>query len=256
MEVENILRRINLDASESYTPTLPTLQLLTQSYLLAVPYENIDFALKIAFSSNILKIYEKIVEKNRGGICYESNTLFAYLLKNMGFDVKMILAKVEDLTYIGYDYPHLALLVCIDEVDYLVDVANGQNVREPMPLNDESYISVAEDNEYKIERNDETYTLWANKKHKEWCARYHFTKEAKKVSDFSMVFEGKSYHDFAEHAPLLVTRALNDGRVTLTDNMMFLKKDGQKRAWDISNENRAEVLRDYFDIHLDFTHHL
>jgi N-hydroxyarylamine O-acetyltransferase len=250
MEIDNILERLQLDTSKAYEPNLETLQLLTKHYLLAVPYENLDFALNIPFSANILKIYDKIVNRNRGGICYESNTLFAYFLKSLGFDVKMILAKVEDLTYIGYDYPHLALWVQLNDTDYLVDVANGQNVREPMPLYDEEYMSIAENNEYKITQNKGMFTLLVNHKHKGWSPRYHFTKEAKNVSDFAHVFEGKSYHDFANHAPVLVTRALQNGRVTLTDNMMFLKAGNEKRAWDVSEENKAEVLRDYFNIEL------
>ena len=257
LDIEKILYRINLETNkELYAPTLETLKLLMKHYLLNVPYENLDFALNRGFSSNILKIYDKIVENNRGGICYESNTLFSFLVKTLGFKVQMIFAKVDDLTYIGYDYPHLALLVTIDEIDYLVDVANGQNVREPMPIEDESYISVAENNEYKIQRAVDEYSLLVNHKHKGWIPRYHFTKEVKRVSDFEYIFEGVDYHNFANHAPLLVTKALEHGRVTLTDNTMYLKNGDLKRTWDVSNENRAEVLRDYFDMCLDFSEHL
>ena len=168
----------------------------------------------------------------------------------------MIFAKVDDLTYIGYDYPHLALLVSINNTEYLVDVSNGQNVREPMPIEEESHISIAEHNEYKIVKNSKDYSLFVNHRHKGWIARYHFTKNIVKVSDFENIFEGAEYHKFAEHAPLLVTLALENGRITLTDDTMIKKIGEDKRKWNISEENRAEVLRDHFNICLDKSNNL
>lgn len=256
MEIGKILRRIGLDDKQILKTDLNTLKLLINHYLLSVPYENLDFKFKREFSANILKIYTKIVEQKRGGVCYESNTLFAYLLESLGFDVKMIFAKVDDLTYIGYDYPHLALLVTLDEKEYLVDVANGQNVREAMNINDDSYISIAEHNEYKIIKGDIDYKLFVNHRHKGWIPRYHFTTQAVSVSDFDSIFEGEHYHKFADHAPLLVTLALKEGRITLTDDTMIHKIGEEKKKWNISEENRAEVLRDHFDICMDFSYKL
>ncbi|AXX93184.1 hypothetical protein CPU12_05455 [Malaciobacter molluscorum LMG 25693] len=252
MEIEKILKRIEIfDKPSKINISLDNLTKLQEAYILNVPYENLDFVFKKEFSVNILKIYEKIVCNYRGGICYESNTLFMYLLKNLGFDVQMIFAKVEDITYIGADYPHLALLVTIDNKQYLVDVANGQNVRVPLCLNEDKIVK-SEDIEYKLKKiNEEEFALMFNHKYKGWQTRYIFTKEKKSVSDFSGIFENtKNYKQFSNYAPLLVTKALENGRVTLTDDTMTYKKDDHKRVWEISLENRAEVLRDYFNIEI------
>jgi len=250
MEIDKILSRININ-TQNIEINLENLKILQESYILNVPYENLDFVLNRGFSVNIFRIYEKIVENNRGGVCYESNTLFAYLLKSLGFNVKMIFAKIDDLTYIGKDYPHLALIVTIKEKQYLVDVANGQNVREPMYIENEEYISIAEHREYKIKKDKDYYTLEFNHRHKGWTPRYHFTTEEKKVSDFEHVFEDEeNMEHFSNHAPLLVTQALKNGRVTLTDDQMTLKEDENKKSWNISLENRAEVLRDYFNMEI------
>lgn len=252
MEIEKILKRIEIfDDKNSIEPNLENLTKLQESYILHVPYENLDFALKKEFSVNILKIYEKIVEKSRGGICYESNTLFMYLLVTLGYNVQMIFCKVADTTYIGADYPHLALVVELEDDEYLVDVANGQNVRVPLPLHNKTHSVISENIEYMIEHLNGSYALMFNHKYKGWMTRYTFTKEEKFISDFSCVFENKkNYEQFSNHAPLLVTKALEDGRVTLTDDMMSLKRNGDKRVWNITLENRAEVLRDYFNIHI------
>jgi len=248
MEIEKILERINVDGSKKYEPTLKTLQLLQKQYILNVPYENLDFVLNREFSVNIFDIYEKIVNDNRGGICYESNTLFIYLLQTLGFSAHLIFAKVEDLTYIGNDYPHLVILVNIDGIEYLVDVANGQNVREPMNIDNENFISKSENNEYKIKKTDENYELLVNHKQENWLPRYYFTKDEKKVSDFENMFTKNKHQKSTNKVPLLVTLATKEGRITMMDDVMIVKEENDKRSWEISLENRAEVLRDYFNI--------
>ena len=251
INIEAILERIDLNPDKTlYEPNLETLKTLTLHYMLNVPYENLDFVYKRDFSVNLFKIYEKIVEQNRGGICYESNTLFTFLLQTLGFNVGMLLAKVDDLSYIGADYPHLCLLVTLDDVDYLVDVGNGQNIREPFPINDQAYISCSEDKEYKINYENSEYILQVKHKRRGWLPRYRFKKELKSIADFENVFAGKTYEDFSVDGPLLVTKALKQGRVTLLNDMVFLKDGELKREWDVDEENRFEVLRDYFDIEL------
>lgn len=250
MQVGKILERINLDSSKTYEVTLETLQLLQKQYILNVPYENLDFFLNKEFTSDLLKVYEKIVTNNRGGICYESHTLFMYLLKSLGFIAHFIFAKVEDLTYIGKDYPHLIILVNLNGIDYLVDVANGQNVREPMNIDDENFISCAEDIQYKIKTTHDEYTLLASYKQKTWLARYYFTKKEIIESDFVDMFKSDKHLTSENKVPLLVTLAKEDGRVTMLDNMMILRESKTKHSWDISKENKSEVLKDYFNINI------
>lgn len=250
MEINKILTRIGIDKSKDEIDiNFENLKKLQEAYLLNVPYENLDFIFGNEFSVNIMRIYEKIIENNRGGICYESNTLFMYLLKSLGYKVHMIFAKVEDLTYIASAYPHLALLVKIDEKEYLVDVGNGQNVREPMALDNEEFISVSEHREYKLVSESKNYSLLFNHRHEGWQVRYTFNTDEVTVSDFKGVFSDENnYEQFSNHAPLLVTKALKSGRITLTDELMSYKDKDEKRVWNISLENRAEVLRDYFGI--------
>ena len=248
MQIKKILERINLDSSKTYGPTFKTLKLLQKQYILNVPYENLDFFLNKEFSSDLSKVYEKIVNNNRGGICYESHVLFIYLLQKLGFSAHLIFAKVEDLTYIGKDYPHLVILVNLDGIDYLVDVANGQNVREPMNIDDEEFISIAENNKYKIKSAKDEYTLFVNNKKEDWFPKYYFTKKEVIPSDFINIFKSDNDNKPMNKVPLLVTLAKEDGRITLMDDMMIVKESDNKRSWKISKDNKSKVLRNYFNI--------
>lgn len=248
MQIEAILRRIKLDENNKYEPTLENLKTLIKGFLLNVPYENLDFKLNRGFSVNILKIYEKIVDNNRGGVCYETNTLFSYLIKSLGYKVQMIFAQVIDETNIASNYPHLALLVNIDGYDYLVDVGMGVGPHEPLKIDDEEHSTNSENRDFFIRSAGNEYALLEKNSKGEINTKYTFTKDIKRVADFSYIFTQEEYEKYSKNAPILVTKALENGRVTIYDNQISVKEDDKKRSWDISSENKAEVLRDYFDM--------
>lgn len=250
MEIEKILNRINLDSTKSYPVSLDTLFLLQKQYLLNVPYENLDFVLKKEFSVDLVKVFDKIVNNNRGGICYESHTLFMYLLKTLGFSAYFVFAKVEDLTYIGKDYPHLVIIVNLEGINYLVDVANGQNVREPLNIDDESFISKTEGNKYKIKSYRGKYTLLVNYKEDDWFPRYYFTNKKITLSDYKDIFNKDEDKNLSNKVPLLVTLAKEEGRVTLLDDKITIKECNKKNSWNISTENISKVLSQYFNINI------
>ena len=67
---------------------LQTLAALVRAHRFAVPYETLDLWLRRDFSLEIPAMYEKIVTRRRGGYCFELNGLFAWLLRELGFNVR------------------------------------------------------------------------------------------------------------------------------------------------------------------------
>ena len=248
MNISNILNRINAN-SNNLEPSLLTLNNLINSFLNEVPYENLDFFTKNSISFNIFDIYEKIVNDYRGGICYETNTLFAYLLKSLKFDVYMIFANVKDLTYIGSSYPHLALIVTIDNKKYLVDVGFGQNVKEAMPIDNFAYVAKHENILYKCEYSNGLYTL-LNKKNSNWIISYNFTLAKKNLNDYKDIFSNEINNKKKQLPALLITKVYKNGRATLYNDSLSLVLENEKRKWQVDDSNKLEVLRDYFNINL------
>jgi N-hydroxyarylamine O-acetyltransferase len=76
----------------------------------------------------------KVVERRRGGFCYELNGLFAALLRALGFQVAMLSARVAraDGTF-SPDFDHMALAVTLEE-RWLADVGFGDSFRDPLRL--------------------------------------------------------------------------------------------------------------------------
>ena len=133
MKTERYFERINYKGA--INPNTKTLYDLHFAHMLAVPFENLDIGLHYPIDINELAIWNKIVHNNRGGFCYELNGLFAWLLKQIGFDVTYLNARVFNRTgELGSDFDHLTLLVQIPGQSdrWLADVGFGDSFTEPL----------------------------------------------------------------------------------------------------------------------------
>ncbi|GAA5076528.1 arylamine N-acetyltransferase family protein [Nocardia iowensis] len=112
------LRRIGC----SETVGLPELQ---RRHLMAVPFENLDILRGSPLGTADDVIRDKIVDRSRGGLCFELNRSFGQLLGELGFAVTLIAAEVayRDGFVEGVDHP--LLLVEADSLTWLVDVGFG-----------------------------------------------------------------------------------------------------------------------------------
>ncbi len=96
MNINKYLERLHYKGN--IIPDLTTLKALHQSHLYTIPFENLDihFSRKIRLESSALQ--KKIIDSGRGGYCYELNGMFYLLLKKLGFNAKMISARVSNGT--------------------------------------------------------------------------------------------------------------------------------------------------------------
>src|SRR4029079_6891403 len=117
MEVGKYLERINYQGGAE--ATIEVLNALQKKHLLSVPFETLDIYYKIPIGLNPGNIFEKVVIKRRGGFCYELNSLFYELLRAIGFDVKMISARVfnQQQKVFSPEFDHLAIIANLDSVD-------------------------------------------------------------------------------------------------------------------------------------------
>ena len=74
-------------------PTVETLNALQKAHLLHIPYENLDLMWHCTGSLEPEVVYEKVVKQMRGGYCFELNGLFAWLLRQLGYEVTEYFAR-------------------------------------------------------------------------------------------------------------------------------------------------------------------
>ncbi len=114
-------------------PDLATLRQMHRRHVEAVPFENLDIQLGRHLSRDPRAAFAKIVEQGRGGWCFESNGLFAWMLETVGFKVRRLAGAV--MREKGGDAMignHLTMLVELDRT-YVADAA-GTGLYEPVPL--------------------------------------------------------------------------------------------------------------------------
>jgi N-hydroxyarylamine O-acetyltransferase len=110
MDINAYLDRIRYD--KPVKPDVPTLRGLQTAHMRSIPFENLDIGLKRRIRIDEESIWYKLIRQRRGGFCYELNGLFAWLLKQIGFEVTYLNARVFDRQgNLGIDFDHLALLV-------------------------------------------------------------------------------------------------------------------------------------------------
>src|SRR5438132_14380749 len=79
----------------SRSSTISVLRELVAHHARAIPFENIDVLLGRGVRLDPESIQEKLVRSKRGGYCFEHNTLFAGILRELGFDVTTLAARVR-----------------------------------------------------------------------------------------------------------------------------------------------------------------
>jgi N-hydroxyarylamine O-acetyltransferase len=250
LNVKSYLERI--DYHGSLAPTAETLRGLQVAHLLAVPFENLSIHAGEPIVLEDGALFAKIVERRRGGFCYEANGLFAALLRELGFEVAMLSAGVAKAEGgFGPDFDHMALMVSLEQ-RWLVDVGFGDSFLEPLRL-DERGEQAEGERAYRILPDGAHLVLARRDSGEEWEAQYRFTLQPRGYADYA---EMCRYHQTSPQSHFtrarICSRATRGGRVTLSE-MRFIttSKDGGRQERTLtSQEERAGILREHFGIEM------
>jgi N-hydroxyarylamine O-acetyltransferase len=147
MHLDGYLERI--DYRGPVVPDLGCLTAIHRQHLLHIPYEDLDVQLGRTLDLDPQRIFEKIVERKRGGWCYEMNGLLCWALREIGFEVTRMVGGVMRVMHgdaaMGN---HLVLRVELD-LPMLADVGIGDGMLEPIRLTPGSFAQGAR--EFRLE---------------------------------------------------------------------------------------------------------
>lgn len=121
------LTRIGLDAVPE--PTLKALMSIQECHIYSIPVENLDILEgRVPLSLDIDDLYEKIVERRRGGISFELAVLLADALNTLGFEA--VLASAVHPRF-GNEFDHALILAKVpnESGTWLVDVGFTESPR-------------------------------------------------------------------------------------------------------------------------------
>lgn len=95
LQIQQYLRKLQLNDFEPAV-NLATLTKLQYAHLKYIPYENFDSLNGKITSLKRQDMFNKVIMHNRGGICFELNGLYNWLLESLGFEVTSYAARFID----------------------------------------------------------------------------------------------------------------------------------------------------------------
>lgn len=130
---ENYAKRIGF--SGKFQPDFETLAAIQRLHTCSIPFENLDVIRDLPIHIEPELIEEKLVNRQRGGYCFEQNGLLLEVLTEIGFDTTPMEARVRIGNPRDYLPPrtHLFVKVELDGTPWIVDSgAGGTSLTSPI----------------------------------------------------------------------------------------------------------------------------
>ncbi|MGP1665666.1 MAG: arylamine N-acetyltransferase family protein [Rhodanobacter sp.] len=128
IQLDAYLHRIGYQAAVA--PDVATLRALAVAHVASIPFANLNPLMGLPVDLDLAALQQKLVNDERGGYCFEQNLLFEAMLREIGFDVSGLIARVlwghpEDTQS---PQSHMLLRVEVAGESWLVDVGFGGHV--------------------------------------------------------------------------------------------------------------------------------
>jgi N-hydroxyarylamine O-acetyltransferase len=246
--VDDYLARIG--ATRPVSADLQALRDLQAAHLLAVPFENLSIHLGQPIVLDRAALVAKVVQRRRGGFCYELNGAFAGLLTALGFRVSLLSARVFGPGQRpGPPFDHLALRVDLAQ-PWLADVGFGRFAVQPLRLS------------FRGDQRDATGTFRVADSptgHGELDV-FHDGKPAYRVDPRSYALRDfgptcwwqQTSPESHFRKSLTCSISTGSGRITLSGDRLIVTEDGHRQERTLTTD--AEILaayRRHFGITLD-----
>src|SRR4051812_27097224 len=133
MRLHDYLQRVGIDGP--LPASAETLRRLHAAHRETFLFENLTIQQGGPIVLSLDALERKFLDDHRGGYCFEHNTLFAAMLRELGFRPLTLLGRVRRGPPERRMRTHMVLRVPADGTTWLADVGfGGLGLLEPMPL--------------------------------------------------------------------------------------------------------------------------
>lgn len=255
LQIQQYLRKLQLNHFEPAV-NLATLTNLQDAHLKYIPYENFDCLNGKITSLKRQDMFNKVIMHNRGGICFELNGLYNWLLESLGFEVTSYSARFIDKMETYQLRRHRVMCVTLGEKRYLTDVGvNSESPRVPLEIV-EGLIQSDGVSQYKFTRSEFWgWLLWQKERGKIWKRLFGFTEEPQIDKDF---ITPSFWCDAHPDSPFIKSKKLSifreDCNITIRGNYLKFYLGGRvKYRYKINTgAELKEILWEYFGINVDY----
>ncbi len=235
LDVKAYLNRIGLGQQDV---SQKSLRVIHHAHLLSIPYENLDFHYKKAVVLNVQDLQKKIIDRCRGGIGYELNILFYYLVSHLGFKPKLVSARTFVDGVLSPEFEHAAVLVNLGNDKYLCDVGFGDHMCFPkrLVIND---AQLDYTRYFRFEHDaDNNWLLKKSNDNSHYETVYQFTEQPRALIEFIPRCNlHQASLESTYHQEKFITQLFREGRVTLTSRKLIISLMGEREEKEILNED-------------------
>ena len=228
IDLKAYLRRIGFAAPVA--PDLATLRALATAHVASIPFENLDPLFGVPVQLDLPALQRKLVDSERGGYCFEQNTLFAAALQTIGFTVSGLVARVlwrqaEDAVTAQ---THMLLRVELDGATWLADVGFGGHALTGA-LRLQSGVEQATGHEpFRVLLQGEDWRM-QSLVHEHWVSLYHFDLRRALPIDYVVANHYVSTYPTSSFVnDLRVARTASDRRLTLRNREFTVRRLGHE----------------------------
>lgn len=248
MNLDAYRRRI--EYAGALAPTREVLDALHLGHATHIHFENLDILLGRPIALDLERLEQKLVGDGRGGYCFEQNTLFAEVLRHVGFAVTPLAARVRFRTRDVLPRTHMLLLVDIEGERRIADVGFGADgLFQSVPLvPDVETCQFAWT--YRVVEEGSGYVL-QSKHRRQWTDLYGFTLEPQYPVDFEMANHYTSTHPGSRFVQTLIAQKMTqDARTVLRNRNLFIDTGSHVDARLLGGiAEILETLAEEFNLH-------
>jgi N-hydroxyarylamine O-acetyltransferase len=241
------LRRVGY--AGALEPTLSALQALHLGHAAHIPFENLDILLGRPIRLDLESLQAKLVAGGRGGYCFEQNTLFAAVLREVGFDVTLLAARVRFGANRILPRTHMALSVRIDNTAWLADVGFGAaGLLLPIRFADEAEVRQFAWT-YRLAEEGGQWVL-QSRRDSAWVDLYAFTLEPQLAVDFEVANHYVSTHPQSRFVQSLTAQRVGpEARHTLVNRDYSVDRGTEISRHTLRNDDELlELLAGTFGL--------
>jgi N-hydroxyarylamine O-acetyltransferase len=245
------IEELDLDAYlERISVGEPTLRNVQRGHMANIPFENITVLLGEVPALDLPSLQAKMVQRRRGGYCYEHNALYAAALERLGIPVSRQAARSRLGGTAWRPRTYMMLVATVDGEQWLTDVGwGGGALLEPMPLQEGTMRQGAWT--FRLIREEEKWALQSATP-EGWSDLYAFAIERNHPADYEMANYYTATWPRSPFVERLVVQSSEPEvrRALMGDELTVAGPEGVREKQTLSRDEVLATLRDQFGIEL------
>ena len=239
------LRRIGLTVAPA--ADLAGLKALHFAHATHIPFENLDIQMGLPIRLDLASLQAKLVARRRGGYCFEHNTLFNAVLRQLGFETSTCEARVRLGAMEQLPRTHMVLRVDLDGEKWHCDVGfGGEGLLEPLLLDGEAHPQFLRRYRFLPEGHRQVLQSFQNGA---WVDLYAVEPEPVFPIDFEMANHYTSTHPESRFLKTLTAQLPGPSVRRILRNRAYAELRGdQVGGRELRPEEVIPTLRDVFGI--------